>query len=281
MIWVLGLKVLLLEPGEEVWLPDYREEEVFPDSARPSRAYYSFAPFLPQHRLKKVYKRVRGGFEGEVKLVPFAGGTDTAVVFSLIPYDCVVDGRLGDFNMGRYPDPYRRGRRSVALHPERYLPPKGFIEVTPEVAKIKISEHFTLGDYAGRYPYITFDPKLFAVLEKIIDTLQALGLPSKVKIISGYRPPRVNRRRGRKRFSRHQYGDAADIIVDADGDGRMDDLTGDGRVNRRDAKFLAQVAEWALHSLGLEGGIGYYRGRRRGTPFVHVDTRGFKARWHR
>ncbi len=280
MIWVLGLKVLLLEPGEEAWLPDYVEEEVFPDSAKPARAYYSFAPFLPEHRLKKVYKRVQGGFEGEVKVVPYRGGTDTAVVFSLIPYDCVVDGKIGGFYIGRYPDPYRRGRRSVALHPERYLPPKGFIEVTPEVAKIKVSEHFTVGDYAGRYRFITFDPKIFEVLERIIDTLQAMGLPSKVKIISGYRPPAVNARR-RKRFSRHQYGDAADIIVDANDDGRMDDLNGDGRINRRDAQFLAKIAEGVLHSMGLEGGIGYYRGRRRGTPFIHVDIRGFKARWRR
>ena len=61
----------------------------------------------------------------------------------------------------------------------------------------------------------------------------------------------------------------------------MDDLNGDGRVNTRDAIYLAKIAEAALEDLGLEGGVGYYRGRRRRSgPFVHVDTRGFTSRWH-
>ena len=47
--------------------------------------------------------------------------------------------------------------------------------------------------------------------------------------MSGYRTPFYNRSIGNQtRFSRHVYGDAADIYADDDGDGKMDDLDGDG-----------------------------------------------------
>ena len=76
------------------------------------------------------------------------------------------------------------------------------------------------------------------------------------------------------------YGDAADIFVDADGDGKMDDLTGDGRVTLADARWLAGVAERveATHP-SLTGGIGIYRANGAHGPFVHVDVRGNRARW--
>jgi hypothetical protein len=76
------------------------------------------------------------------------------------------------------------------------------------------------------------------------------------------------------------YGDAADIFLDADGDGQMDDLNGDGRVDMQDARWLAAVAESveAAHP-EVTGGIGIYRANGVHGPFVHVDTRGFRARW--
>ena len=39
------------------------------------------------------------------------------------------------------------------------------------------------------------------------------------------------------------YGDAADVYIDVDGDGWMDDINGDGRVDTGDARFLAAAAE--------------------------------------
>ena len=76
------------------------------------------------------------------------------------------------------------------------------------------------------------------------------------------------------------YGDAADILVDADGDGRMDDLDGDGRVNIKDARFLASVADGVeLAHPDLIGGIGVYKPTRAHGPFVHIDARGYAARW--
>ena len=59
------------------------------------------------------------------------------------------------------------------------------------------------------------------------------GLPvTTFRIMSGYRTPYYNRSIGNEtRYSRHLYGDAADIYVDEDGDGVMDDLDGDGRAD--------------------------------------------------
>jgi hypothetical protein len=76
------------------------------------------------------------------------------------------------------------------------------------------------------------------------------------------------------------YGDAADIYVDADGDGSMDDLDGDRRVTLADARWLATVAERVEAEYPtLTGGIGVYRATAAHGPFVHVDTRGTRARW--
>ena len=68
--------------------------------------------------------------------------------------------------------------------------------------------------------------------------------------------------------------------MDADGDGRMDDLDEDGRVTVKDAQWLARVAASveADHP-AVTGGIGIYRANAVHGPFVHVDTRGTPARW--
>src|SRR5438093_9287178 len=85
---------------------------------------------------------------------------------------------------------------------------------------------------------------------------------------------------GRAAESRHMYGDAADVFVDADHDGRMDDLNGDGRVTLRDAKLLFAVAEGVEASHPeLVGGLSAYPGNAAHGPFVHVDARGTRARW--
>ena len=67
---------------------------------------------------------------------------------------------------------------------------------------------------------------------------------------------------------------------DGNGDGRMDDLNRDGRVNSRDAKLLAKVLEGVEQEHGeLVGGLGVYPATRSHGPFVHVDVRGVPARW--
>ena len=76
------------------------------------------------------------------------------------------------------------------------------------------------------------------------------------------------------------YGDAADVFVDNDGDGRMDDLNHDGRIDYRDAKVILEAVERVEQMHGdLVGGVGVYRATRSHGPFAHVDVRGERARW--
>jgi hypothetical protein len=60
----------------------------------------------------------------------------------------------------------------------------------------------------------------------------------------------------------------------------MDDLNRDGRVDTRDARFLASIVDRIEHEHpDLVGGIGIYPATSAHGPFVHVDVRGVKARW--
>jgi hypothetical protein len=73
------------------------------------------------------------------------------------------------------------------------------------------------------------------------------------------------------RDSRHQYGDAADVAIDADGDGRIT-LTDE---------LLVELAVERVEDAhpDLVGGLGLYMSRRYRTPYVHIDARGRKSRW--
>jgi len=85
---------------------------------------------------------------------------------------------------------------------------------------------------------------------------------------------------GAARASRHQYGDAADIIIDANSDGRMDDLNRDGRLDLRDTQvILRSVERVEKQHPTLVGGLGLYHAMGASGPFAHVDVRGSTARW--
>ena len=60
--------------------------------------------------------------------------------------------------------------------------------------------------------------------------------------MSGFRTPQYNvaggNTGGRAGLSRHMYGDAADVFIDNDGDGVMDDLNRDGRSSIEDARVI-------------------------------------------
>jgi len=121
-------------------------------------------------------------------------------------------------------------------------------------------------------------------LELVLAELGNMGVSaSRLKIMSGFRTPQYNARaRGRARDSRHQFGDAADVMVDSDGDGRMDDLNHDGKINSKDASVMIEaVNRVEQEHPELIGGAGLYRSTRSHTAFVHVDVRGTRARWGR
>jgi uncharacterized protein YcbK (DUF882 family) len=82
--------------------------------------------------------------------------------------------------------------------------------------------------------------------------------------------------------SRHVYGDAMDLFVDLDGDGYMDDLNGDGKQNRTDVNLLYHIVEsfkQQSQNMPLVGGLGKYYKTSHHGGFVHVDARGYRARW--
>jgi uncharacterized protein YcbK (DUF882 family) len=94
----------------------------------------------------------------------------------------------------------------------------------------------------------------------------------RLDVKSGFRTPSHNRRvRRAARDSRHQYGDAADVGVDANGNGRID---------RGDWRLLVKAIDAVERSHpDLVGGLGIYNSRRYASPYVHVDVRGKRSRW--
>jgi uncharacterized protein YcbK (DUF882 family) len=194
-------------------------------------------------------------------------------------------GRLGLYYIGNWPAA-RKGRPGV-----NYDPPSGFIEVTQQTQNTQLSDHFKLKDFFPHdqqnvWPkYIVVDMKLIDKLELVLADLETRGInPNGVRVMSGFRTPQYNSGggdpRGRAALSRHMYGDASDIFIDNDGNGQMDDLNHDGRVNIADAKVIQDAAgrvERAHPS--LIGGVGIYSGTSAHGPFTHIDTRGYPARW--
>lgn len=210
---------------------------------------------------------------------------DSLVLLSLIPFQAKTGPRWRNYRLGYWPRERARGAGADSVLPA------GFIEVTPENQYTRVSASFTLADF------LTHDqrdvwPKVLVLRLPLLDKLELIaqalaekGKPSRLHVMSGFRTPQYNQlgvgpRGGRARDSRHMYGDAADIFVDADRDGRMDDLTGDGRVTLADAQYLLGVAEEVeARYPALIGGLSAYRATAVHGPFVHVDVRGRRARW--
>lgn len=207
-------------------------------------------------------------------------------VISLLPLSAKRRGYIGEYRIGSWP--YEEGGtpRTPA-----YRPPQGLVEVTPENVDVPVSRHFVLGDFLTKgqtnvWPkYVALSPLLLDKLELTIQQLETMGHPVEhVGVISGFRTPQYNvaggNPSGRGALSRHMYGDAMDFFVDNDRDGRMDDLNGDGRVTVADARVMARAAEEVEKRFpSLVGGIGVYPPTGAHAGFIHVDTRGFRARW--
>jgi uncharacterized protein YcbK (DUF882 family) len=203
----------------------------------------------------------------------------------LVPFARKQQGRIGTYRLGSWPAELRSPRSSA------YRNPEGFIEVTTGNQDTRVSEHFRLRDFLTK-DQVTVWPKYLVLSEALVDKLELViaalnhrGIDAdRMVVMSGFRTPQYNARGvgagGRAADSRHQYGDAADVFVDSDGDGRMDDLNRDGRVNQVDARLMAREVERVEQEHpGLVGGVGVYRATSAHGPFVHVDVRGVRARW--
>jgi hypothetical protein len=206
--------------------------------------------------------------------------TVTLNAFVLVPMPTAAT--IGGFMVGRYESRPLRGDPT-------YARPTGFVEVTEENRGTLVAPHFTIGQFvskqSGGYPkYLVLRERLLLKLEMLLEEVRGAGIAANTfRILSGYRTPFYNQSIGNEtRYSRHVYGDAADIYVDDDGDGMMDDLNGDGRTTVDDARTLAGVVEGLSERSWyqpFEGGLGLYKPNASHGPFVHVDVRGHPARW--
>jgi uncharacterized protein YcbK (DUF882 family) len=203
----------------------------------------------------------------------------------LTPFTLKRGEKIGRYRMGFWPAELRWVSSSA------YENPDGFIEVTQAHQDLRVSQHFRLRDFLTHdqeqvWPkYLVLREELLDKLELVIADLTVRGIPAtNVIVMSGFRTPFHNEYgiggEGGARDSRHQFGDAADIVVDTDGNGRMDDLNFDGRVDTRDIDEVLKAVERVERLYpDLVGGVGRYHGTGPRGPFAHIDVRGYRARW--
>jgi hypothetical protein len=211
-------------------------------------------------------------------------------VITMLPFSAKQNGKIGLYYVGNWPSEVKKVGPSKAPS-AAYASPAGFIEVTQQNADTPVSEHFKLRDFLTHdqpnvWPkYLVLQPKLVDKLELVLEDLAAHGIDvSGVHVMSGFRSPQYNytggNTVGRANLSRHMYGDASDIYIDDNGDGQMDDLNHDGKISVADAKVISEAVDRveAAHP-ELVGGAGVYTAAPGHGPFIHIDTRGYRARW--
>ena len=192
----------------------------------------------------------------------------------LVPFSEKERGLLRGYRIGTYLAERVRGKTP---------PPEGFLEIGPADVELPITKHLRVGDFLnhdqrGRWPsYAAVNPKLLDKLELVIQEIARWHGDKAVADIdidvhSGFRAPEHNRRvRRAASDSQHQYGDAADVAIDANGDGRIT------AIDSRMVGLAAEIVE--LKHPDLVGGLGIYTSGHSSTNYVHIDVRGRRARW--
>lgn len=191
--------------------------------------------------------------------------------FVLTPYDG--SETFNGYRIGRYPE----------------APPAGLVEVTEENKETWVTPHLQLKQFvckqAGGWPkYLVLQTRLLLKLEMLLEEVNEQGIPAdSFYVMSAFRTPFYNRSIGNDTtLSRHTVGDAADIFIDRNRNGRMDDLDGDRRVTVGDARVLYDLVDGMEKEAWYQpfiGGLGLYPPAPHRGPFIHVDTRGEPARW--
>jgi uncharacterized protein YcbK (DUF882 family) len=194
---------------------------------------------------------------------------DSILVGVMIPFSAKSGSTLNGYKIGTYSWERLRGDATP--------PPKGFLEVRAENTELPVSTHFRLGDFLthdeqDRWPkYLALDPRILDKVELVLQRLGSADHDMSMKLNSGYRTPLHNQRVPRAASdSRHQYGDAADLAIDVDGDGKVTYL---------DVLAVARAVEIVERNHPeLTGGLGLY-GNSGTAAYVHIDVRGARKRW--
>lgn len=195
---------------------------------------------------------------------------DAVVLAVLVPFSDKLGSSLNGYRIGTY-----RWERAKG---DATPPPPGFVEVWADDADLWVSGHLQLADFLthdaqqDQWPkYLALDRRILDKVELVLDRLGARDRVMTVDVHSGFRTPLHNRRVPRAAGdSRHQYGDAVDVALDADGD---------GRVSYFDILAVARAVDLVERDYpALAGGMGVYGNRGR-APYVHIDVRGERKRW--
>lgn len=195
----------------------------------------------------------------------------------LVPFEEKRGRALNGYRMG-----YWRGERGSAASL-----PAGFIQIRSRDADLSLTRHLRVSDFLTRdnqslWPrYVAVDGRLLDKLELVLEVLErtqggpAVGAAAprfSIEVRSGFRTPLHNAVVSRAaRDSRHQYGEAVDVAIDADRDGRF---------TLKDLRLVVRaVEEVEAEHPELAGGLGLYTSRRFSSPYVHIDVRGDAVRW--
>lgn len=240
------------------WVPAGDSGDVAP--MRPFTAAPTIAPARPG------FYRLALSHGGARQVLP------EPVLAVMMPFDQKIAGRVNGYAIGTYlSERFGRGDH------ER---PAGFLEVRQADLDLQVTRHLRLAEFVTHdeqrdvWPkYVALNPKLLDKLELVFAELGGnVRAQLAVDVHSGFRTPLHNARVPRAASdSRHQYGDAADIAVDADGD---------GLITLTDALLVMLAVERVEEAHpDLVGGLGLYTSRRYPSPYVHIDTRGTRKRW--
>ncbi|MDQ6689943.1 MAG: D-Ala-D-Ala carboxypeptidase family metallohydrolase [Gemmatimonadota bacterium] len=192
----------------------------------------------------------------------------------LVPFEEKEGAMLRGYRIGTYLAERARGRQP---------PPEGFLEITPADVDLPITKHLRVGDFLnhdqrGVWPsYAAVNPKLLDKLELVIQEIarwhgDKAVVDIEIDVHSGFRAPEHNRKiRRAAQDSQHQYGDAADVAIDANGDGKLT------AIDSRMVGLAVEIVE--LKHPDLVGGLGVYTSGHSSTNYVHIDVRGRRARW--
>tara|TARA_Y100001963_G_scaffold102022_1_gene140400 strand:- start:7519 stop:7920 length:402 start_codon:yes stop_codon:yes gene_type:complete len=123
---------------------------------------------------------------------------------------------------------------------------------------MKLTENFSLWEFKckdGSSVPEEYMDNVTLLAQNLQVLREEVGRP--IRVISGYRSPKYNRRIGGARRSQHMLAKAADIKISG--------------MTTHEVKALIErlIKEGRMH----KGGVGIYR------TFVHYDVRGRNARW--
>ncbi|MEO9531257.1 MAG: D-Ala-D-Ala carboxypeptidase family metallohydrolase [Crocinitomicaceae bacterium] len=171
-----------------------------------------------------------------------------------------------------YSDPY--GDFEANLKSYEYFVIKGDEVLKFVVGKTRIQDFMASDGYksenaadfeANKTQYWLVDRKMIYMIVEFIDQLDEKGLNKYgFYVRESHRHPKLNKARGGASKSQHIYGKAADLVIE--------DINNDGKANQKDKEIALEILEGIV---GSKGGMGLYPG----TMTIHIDCRGYAARW--